>query len=317
LEDLSVVDFDDMIWLPLVHQRLKLNFEKFDFVFVDETQDLNKAQIEFVMNSLQPETGRIVAVGDRKQSLYGFRGADVEAIPRMIEMLNAKVLPLSISYRCPKLVVEAAKELVPQIEAFENQIDGEILEMKYPEFMNSVKVNDMVICRTNAPLVKPAFVMIRRGIKAIIRGQDIGEALINFVERFNAQDLMQLESLMAEWTEKEHSRLIEQGKELAAEMVVDKHETLMGVASQCRTVMELVEKLRMLFSDKVEGVVFSSVHRAKGLEAESVYILHRELMPHPRAKMGTWEEEQEWNTKYVAITRSKNRLIWVLEDDDD
>jgi len=313
-DDLTTIDFDDMIWLPLVNERLKRHFEKFDILFVDECQDLNKAQIEFVLNSLQPKTGRIIAVGDRKQSLYGFRGADTEAIPRMIEMLHAKTLPLSISYRNPKAIVEEAKKLVPQIEAWEKAEEGEILTIKYPEFMNCVKVGDMVVCRTNAPLVQPAFTMIKRGVKAIIRGQDIGENLINFVERFNTDDLMQLEGLMREWTEREHSRLIEKGKELAAEMVLDKHEVIMGIAQQSRTVMDLVEKLRMMFSDKVEGVVFSSVHRAKGLEAKNIYVLHKELMPHPKANMESWEGEQEWNCLYVAITRSKSRLIWVLED---
>lgn len=312
--NLEIIDFDDMIWLPLVNKRLKNHFDKFDILFVDECQDLNKAQIEFVLNSLQPGVGRIIAVGDRKQSLYGFRGADTEAIPRMIEMLNAKTLPLSISYRNPTSVIEAAKELVPQIEAWENAKEGEVATMKYPEFMNQVKTGDMVVCRTNAPLVQPAFTMIKRGVKAIIRGQDIGEALIDFVERFNASDLMHLEGLMAEWVEREHSRLIEKGKELASEMVLDKHEVIMGIAQQSRTVMDLVEKLRMMFSDKVEGVVFSSVHRAKGLEADNVYVLKRELMPHPKAKMETWEGEQEWNCKYVAITRAKSRLIWVLEE---
>jgi superfamily I DNA/RNA helicase len=89
----------------------------------------------------------------------------------------------------------------------------------------------------------------------------------------------------------------------------------MGIAQQCRTVMELVEKLRMMFSDKVEGVVFSSIHRSKGLEAKNVYILHGELLPHPKAREGE-EMEQEMNCKFVAITRSLDRLIWVTEDDD-
>ena len=60
-------------------------------------------------------------------------------------------------------------------------------------------------------------------------------------------------------------------------------------------------------------VVLSSVHRAKGLEAENVVILHPEKMPHPMATL-EWEIEQEYNIKYVAITRSMNRLVFVREE---
>lgn len=311
MENLEVVDFDDMPWLPLVSD--KINIEKFDIVFVDERQDLTPVQIEFILKSLQPETGRIVAVGDPRQSIFAFTGADTKVVAEMGTRLDAKELPLSISYRCPKAVVNAAKQVWPEIELFEDAEEGEEKTIKFSEFMNSVKVGDMVLCRTNAPLVKPAYAMIRRGIKVIIRGRKIGEDLIHFVEKFNADDLNHLESLMAEWTEKTHSALIEKGKELAAEAVLDKHETVLEVAQQCRTVMELVEKLRMMFSDKVEGIVFSSVHRSKGLEANNVYILHGELMPHPKAKEGE-ELEQEMNCKFVAITRAKKRLVWVLEE---
>jgi len=311
LEIQTVIDFDDMIWLPIVDEKIKAKIEKMDFVMVDEGQDLNPAQIAFVL-SLIGENGRIIVVGDRKQSLYGFRGADTEAIPRLVKELDAVTLPLSISYRNPKSVVEAAKELVPQIEAWENAKEGQILKIKYPEFANRVKVGDMVVCRTNAPLVEPAFNLIKRGNKAIIRGRDIGQNLIDFVERFGTDDLIVLDGLMREWVEREHERLIKNGKELAAAMVIDKHEVIMGISMQSRTVMDLVEKLRMMFSDKVEGVVFSSIHRAKGLEAKNVYILHPELLPHPKANMESWEGDQEWNCKYVAITRAKESLIWVL-----
>jgi superfamily I DNA/RNA helicase len=52
--------------------------------------------------------------------------------------------------------------------------------------------------------------------------------------------------------------------------------------------------------------MFCTVHRSKGLEAKVVYILRPDLMPHPK---GNAQEER--NLKYVAITRAKERLIWV------
>ena len=60
-----------------------------------------------------------------------------------------------------------------------------------------------------------------------------------------------------------------------------------------------------------QGVLFSSVHRAKGLEADRVFIYLRDApMPHPMGKL-PWEQQQEMNLKYVAVTRAKKELIYV------
>jgi len=66
--------------------------------------------------------------------------------------------------------------------------------------------------------------------------------------------------------------------------------------------------IEQIFSDNGKaGVKLSSVHRAKGLEANVVWILCPDLMPHPKAEQ-PWEQEQEMNLKYVAITRAKREL---------
>jgi len=66
-----------------------------------------------------------------------------------------------------------------------------------------------------------------------------------------------------------------------------------------------------IFSDDTHsGIILSSVHRAKGLEAERVFILKPELMPHPLAT-SEQELQQEMNIKYVAITRAKKELYIV------
>lgn len=308
--NLEFIDFDDMPYLPLVNERLKNHFDKFDFILVDEAQDLNASNIQLIMNCIA-EGGRVIAVGDRHQSLYGFRGADTEAIPRLIEMLDAQTLPLSISYRCPRKHVENVQELVPHIEAAENAIEGILGEIKYEDLVDEVQAGDMVLCRTNAPLVKPAFETIARGTKAIIRGANIGEEMINFIERFQTDDLAHLEIMMAEYVQIETERLLSKNKDMQAENLRDKLDTIMQIAHECKTVGDLIKYLEMLFSDDNVGVVYSSVHRAKGLESQRVFILHPELMPHPKAKQD-WEQVQERNGMYVARTRSLNEMYVVL-----
>lgn len=63
-----------------------------------------------------------------------------------------------------------------------------------------------------------------------------------------------------------------------------------------------------------KGIIFSSVHRAKGLESDRVFILTPKgaSMPHPLAKT-PWQKGQEMNLKYVAITRAIHELVWVTE----
>lgn len=303
----SVIDFDDMIWLPIVNN---MNFEKFSYMFVDEWQDMNFSNIEFLLRCLA-DNGRMIVVGDKFQSLYAFRGATPEAMDIAIHRLHATVLPLSVTYRCPTSHVNLAKQIVPQLEARENAPEGKVEKMDYFDLAKRLQPGDMCICRTNAPLVKPAFECIRMKKKAVIRGKDIGASLINLIKRFETDDLAQFEISLNEYYEREFTRLVDKGKEMQALLLQDRVETLRFIINESGTVSEVMSKIEMLFSDNNIGIVFSSVHRAKGLEADNVFILHPEQMPHKKAKQD-WEKQQEMNVKYVAQTRSKNNLIFVL-----
>jgi len=308
-QQIDVIDFDDMLWLPVV---LNMSLMQFDFLMVDEAQDMNACQIQFILRSIK-ETGRIIAVGDRKQSLYAFRGADSQAIQNIIDALNATVLPLSITFRCPTSHVKIAQRIVPQIEARENAPDGSIVMMDYFNLTQMLEIGDMVICRTNAPLVAPAFECIRQGKKAVIRGKDIGASMVELIKRFGTDDIATFDINLGEYFEKEYQRLLDRAKEMQALLLQDKVETIRTIMVEVSTVAELINKIKVLFDDGTTGIIFSSVHRAKGLEADRVFILRPDLMPHPRAKKD-YEMEQEMNCLYVAITRSKNMLHFVKGD---
>lgn len=304
----TVMDFDDMCWLPVI---LSTVADIYDIVFVDEAQDLNPCQIALVQ-MLVRAGGRIIAVGDRNQSLYGFRGADIEAIPNLIKALDATVLPLSITYRCPKSHVELAQQLVPELQAFDNAIDGVVRNCNVASLVREVQHGDMVICRTNAPLVGPAFQLIRSGIKAVIRGRDIGTGLQTLIRKLKPVDMNDLFAKLREYHNVEMEKFIALNRPTSAMVLADKIDTIVALADGVSTVLELTNKIGMVFSDNVEGVVFSSVHRAKGLESDRVYILSPNTMPHPMAKFD-WELVQERNVQYVAYTRSRRELIFVME----
>lgn len=304
----SVIDFDDMCYFPVA---LNLPARQYDFLFIDELQDTNKCQIALALMSLKDD-GRVVGVGDEFQSIYGFRGADSDAMSNMIEHLSAETLPLSVTYRCPKSHVEQIHQLFPEIplESTENAKDGIIKSISNSDFMMEVRPTDMILCRTNAPLVTPAFELIRKGVKAIIRGRDIGSGLTILIRKMKANTIEELLLKLKDHTDREVTRLKSIEKENQALAMQDKYDTIVALCEGTLSISELEDKIETIFSDSIEGVVFSSVHKAKGLEAERVYILKKELMPHKMAKL-PWEMQQERNIQYVAYTRSLSELIFV------
>lgn len=104
----DVIDFDDMLYLPLLHN---VSFDKKNYIFIDEAQDTNGVQRELLKRMLAPHgNGRLIAVGDPSQAIYGFRGADATAMQQMREEFAMTVMPLSVCYRCSKAVVEEARK---------------------------------------------------------------------------------------------------------------------------------------------------------------------------------------------------------------
>lgn len=308
LRQTGLVDFDDMVWMPVA---MGWAVEKFDWVFVDETQDMNRSQLELVMMARRSEC-RVVCVGDRAQSIYGFRGADTTAIPTIIDRLGAVVFPLSITYRCPVSHVALARELVPAIEARPGAPEGIVGDLMLEKAMTMLVAGDLVMCRTNAPLVSVAFALIRAGKKAIIRGRDLGTGLRSLIRKLSRKpgSTMVADMLVRldEYAAKEREKLVKTKKSTLS--LDDKIETIRVLAEGCDTVDCMLSKIDVIFSDTDAGVVCSSVHRAKGFEADRTFIVSPELMPHPSAKK-SWEIEQERNIRYVALTRAKLEMWFV------
>ena len=312
-ERLHIVDFDDMIWLPVI---LDLPIGQYDIIFIDEFQDLNLAQIRLAQK-LVNGTGRIIAIGDPKQSIYGFRGADTQAMARFIQELDAKTLPLSISYRNPTSHLEFVRAQFPNVktEPADGAKEGIIRDVTYYQFQSEVRAGDLILCRVNAPLVKACYSFIRQGRKAVIRGRNIGEMLNNMVDRLmkdeHRQDIPSLLRAIANYKHEQAVKLEAAGKEAMIASLYDRCDTLEALCDGVRDLSELRHKISSIFDDVTrEAIVLSSVHRAKGTQAERVYILNDELMPHPLAK-ADWQKEQEENIKYVAYTRSKDELVFV------
>lgn len=304
-----VIDFDDMIFYPIFYD---MEVPKCDFVFVDEAQDLNPVQIEVAARMAD----HVVAVGDTHQAIYGFRGADPEAINNLKTRLgNVTELPLSICYRCPKTVIEAAKIIVPHIEASPMAEDGAVETVDLSQFRERVSEGEYVICRTTAPLVTNCLRLISDGVRATVLGRDIGQGLTQLVDniamQLHTQDISAFIEGLQQHQSAERARLSKINRDSEIMALDDKCESLIAIAGKCNTTLDMKKWIQDIFSDQGgSGVTFSTVHKAKGLEAPVIYILRPDLMPHPSAKKA-WQQMQESNLKYVAITRAMQTLIWV------
>lgn len=305
------VDFSDMIWLPVVNQ---LSVDQYDLLLVDEAQDMNACQQQLILKAGR----RIVCCGDANQAIYGFAGADTESINNLEGMLGAtgrpvQVLPLTMTFRCGKNIVEEAKKIVPDYEAFEKNHDGLIGEAKFEKFLEEAEEGHMVVCRMNAPLISAAFKMIARGKLARIQGRNIGEGLISQIRALKARDVTDLMDKIEEWYHEECKKATRGKNPDEAKLIAleDKKECLLVFCEGARSIDDVVKNISNLFvDDQRKGVLLSSIHRAKGLEAERVYVLAPEKLPHPMAK-SEWQQKQEMHLKYVAVTRAIQELVWV------
>ncbi len=315
----QIIDFDDMIWLPVVTGvRMWQN----DWVVGDEWQDANPARRALARKMLKPN-GRALFIGDRHQAIYGFTGADADSIDRTIKDFNCVELPMTVTFRCPKAVVTKAQEVVSHIQAHETAPEGEVRIIENGEFwvMTDIgsgldQINDAILCRNTKPLVATAFQLIKRGVPCHVEGRDIGAGLIKLIDRFSsARTMTALRDRMTAYKEQQMHKLIAKGRETQAQAIEDRVDTILVIADACKTVEELKSKIVAMFQD-AEGerkptLTLSTVHKSKGREWRRVFLMGENIyMPSSYARQ-EWQLEQERNLQYVAYTRAKSELVLV------
>ena len=323
-EHLDTIDYTDMVWLPY-ELDMKTLKHKYNWIFVDEAQDSSPVQQELFKKCFK-RGARFCAVGDSSQCINAWAGADVEAFNKFLKMPNTKQYELPISYRCPVSIINEAKKFVPNIQAKDGAVVGEI---KYDVDPYSPKTGDMVLCRNTYPLVKLYMDFLRINKKSYIRGKDIGDSLIETINLYKGVDLMLNKSLMNnglfrnlyEELFKRVDRLVEitnmdvEEAYLSAP-IMDFYDTIVSLETLSDNLVytdDLISKIKSIFNDGGEGVCLSTIHKAKGLEADNVYILAKSLMPSIYAHQ-EWERISEDNLEYVAITRAKKTLQYIDEE---
>lgn len=311
LELVSTIDFDDMVLLPLI-RNLRVKYGK-DLVMVDEAQDLSRARQALIRKFVKRD-GRIVIVGDDRQAIYGFSGADAAALPNLIQQLGCRVLPLTVTWRCPQAVVRLAQRLVPDLEAAPGAAEGEVLDSAMPEDLTA---GDAILCRNTAPLITQAYRLIRRGVAAKVEGRAIGEGLLKLVGRWKIRTVDALINRLNEYKDREVQKALARGSEAKAEEAADRADTLLEICAACSeagqtSIDDVRARVEALFADGPTAcVVLATYHRAKGREWDRVVLFeHRTRCPSKAARQ-EWQLRQEENLAYVAFTRAKRTLVLV------
>jgi len=300
------ISFADQMWLPIV---LNLPSKKYDFIFIDEAQDLNACQHQLVMKMLSP-TGRIIMVGDPNQAIYGFRGSDTDSMPNFAKILEATGkevmrLPLNVSRRCAKSIIREAQRYVPEITALDEAPEGEIVR----DDTNTGTYNngDLVLCRTNAPLSSLAFKLLKEGRKVQIQGRDIGEGLNSLIMRMQADNVTDLIIRLEKWRDEQIAKFA--GSRIAQrveEQATDKVDCIVAFCQNASSVASVMLTIQTIFADvdhtNKNYILLSSIHRAKGLESDTVVWLAPEITCKAEQP---WQQVQEDNLRYVATTRAK------------
>lgn len=297
--DVHRIDFDDMIWFPNVHG---LKLETYDMVFVDEAQDLNIAQINLALNSCK-KNGRIISVGDEHQAIYGFRGADSNAIQNIVDRCNSKRLPLSVTYRCATSIVDLAKTLVPNLEAAPGAEQGLVSDLGEKEMEQLVKPGDFILSRTNAPLIKWCLALLKARVRANIQGKDMGKNLLSMLKKSNASNVVEFMGWLEEWKNAEIERLTALKRD--SSLIQDKFDCFEILCEGTRSIKEIKHNIEDLFhdGDDKDRVMLSTTHKAKGLERDRVFMLTDTYKP--------GKNVEETNLTYVAYTRAKRELYLV------
>lgn len=304
--------FDDQLFMPIYWD---LTFPKYDTVFVDEAQDLNPIQ-HMMLSRLADRGARIIAVGDSKQAIYGFRGALTNSMEALNTQFECVEFPLSISYRCAKSIVALAKEIVPQIEHAEGAPEGTITTFE-EEGISPVDIQEdsIIMCRTNAPMFRYAVQFLKYKIPCMVMS-NFGEQLIKFVKGFPVTTTEDLAREIEIWRKKEIAEAEDRELFHKINRINDKARSILPFCKEFRIKGQVVQALeRLLRSDS--GPRLCTIHKAKGLEAEYAYLLRPDLVPGPWIEPDTEEYLQEQNLRYVAITRAKQHLTFMMEYEDE
>lgn len=286
------LDFNDQIFMPTIFHGA---FPRYPLVLVDEAQDLSALNHATLRKLVKK---RLIAVGDSKQAIYGFRGAHEDSMRKLQQEFDMQEHRLSISFRCPIAVIKSVQWRAPLMRWPAWAEEGRV------EFLETWSAAELpehaaILCRNNAPLFSMAIKLLKNGRTSEIANADIGKQLLKVLQKLGDKKLPQAEVLVAieRWTEKEKGKV----KQRAWAGVEDRAACLRIFAEQGDTLGDAIAYATHLLNSQGPLKLMTG-HKAKGLEFDTVYFLDEHLVG---------DEGQDPNLRYVMATRAKKELFYV------
>lgn len=282
------IDFDDQIYMPALFGG---SFPRFPTVFIDESQDLSPSNHAMLAKMRE---SRMVAVGDRWQAIYAFRGAETNGVDKIKSHFNMTEMPLSISFRCPEAIVKAVHWHVPHMKWVKGGGRHEVLQDLSPD---RIPEGATFVCRNNAPLLRAAFALLSVKRSVSIAGSDIGPRIIRLLSKIGEPDDSS-EDLIVKVMAWEEQQLMRTN---APATVSDTAECLKIFATWGKTCEQAIDYAKWIMAQ--HGTIqLTTGHKAKGMEWDTVYHLDKGLLK---------PEGQDLNLKYVITTRSAQELFEI------
>lgn len=306
------VDYSDMTWMAAkLIQR-----PRYEVGIVDESQDLSACTYQLVNRMCK----HILFCGDPNQAIGAFMGADEQMFRRICDKAEV-VFPMKVTFRCPPNIITKANRLIPNsVLPGTNKIPGTEKNIGYQSFLEQIaklsptydggKLNTLVICRTNAPLITLALLMSAKGIPCKLADKDLSGRLIAKVKKLKIKSIDELETALDRYMEG-----IQMRRNPLLEMIEgDYTAALLQLSAGCTSITQLEGKIKQICDVPAskDAHLLATAHKSKGLEAVHCFIVNPPV-EHPLANQNEIAMQQEKHVHFVALTRTKRDLFWVCQ----
>jgi superfamily I DNA/RNA helicase len=306
-------DFIDLLWAPLhlngsalTTKRLVDSLATFDRLILDEAQDISPLTLEFL--KLLPSRIQKIGLGDRFQECFGFAGSYPDNMGDLGKFWKAQSLPLTTCFRCPDEVLEVVQQLVPSIRGTGKKGTvkfGVAESLQLPDF-------DLIVSARYTALA-PIYV-----------GCLVDRVPCRYLAR---NPLLEVERLLRK-TGKEGN--LETAVEFAMDDCTDRVKklprtkvndekraklqdqiSLLSIIPLYFRDLEEIQRLSMVDPREGKGPILSSIHMAKGLEADRVAFLDSEGTEDWQKAAAGDHYDYALKLAYIALTRTKRSLTVV------
>ena len=286
---------------------------------IDEAQDMGADDFRLVQALMrQNEEMRVIAVGDDDQNIYAFRGSDSKHMQSLVSQEGAKLYEMTDNYRSAKAVVDCANRFVQRIP---NRLkhtsiqsatgeEGRVLTLKSLLDAEIKQGSTAILTRTNEETMQVAYELERRGLHATV-AQSMGG--------FRFGNLAEVRYFLRQLGENDEVIISKEKWQAAKQRTLETYTT-----STCLSVMkhffadfEVTHQFyyrsdlrEYIFESNIEdfiaaddqSVFVSTIHKAKGREFDTVYLL---------SSVPDGRDVDDMRAYYVGLTRAKRNLFLV------